>query len=220
MSSCQRAWILRSESRLGWELGVFEFRHVLMHCCSLCRRGRRTESRGLGRLEVGREPGNVHIHTREGCHVLGCLWGPLPASPRVVLPWKCRWEADTQAPGRRAALLMGSPSQGCAGRMLCLCGLSKWVSWAVTFLGHLLAQCCHIYSFPLRSEVKHPGGNASPPTAWDWEELADSDALSRLSGRKKCPAESRWGRVRVGVWGRERGRETGTLLIILKFCQN
>lgn len=53
--------------------------------------------------------------------------------------------------------------------------------------------------------MTHPGGGTSPPTAWDWEELVDSDKLSRLSGRKKCPGESRWGCVRVG--GRERGRE-------------
>lgn len=180
------------------------------------------ESRGLRRLEVGREPGNVQMHTREGCHALGCLWGPLPASPRVVLPWKCRWEADTQRPGLLGEELLswwGPPLRavlaGCSAS-----GLSKWVSWAVTFLGHLLAQCCHIYSFPLRSEVKHPGGSASPPIAWDWEQLVDSDALSRLSGGKKYPGESRWGCVRVVVWGRERGRERGTLLIILKFCQN
>ena len=159
------------------------------------------------------------FNTKSGrWHCVGCLWWPWPASPGVTFSCKCRWEADTQRSGIPAEELLRwwTPVRGpCWARALPASrGRVQPASCAVALWGHLRAECFHVDSVPLRSEVRHLGGWASP-LIWEISPhrsglggaLVYSDASSGLSGEEEVSRRERvWG-VWVCVWERERDRE-------------
>lgn len=193
-----------------------------MHCCSLCRRGQEYGKQGPEETGGGRRARQCsHTHLRSlpclrlPVRTLACIsqsWAPLkmPVGSRHAETWALGEELlSWWGPPLRAVLAGCSASVGSVSECP-----EQWLSWGIfwpsvsTFTASLWGQKWRIQV--AAHHLPQPGTGRSLLTA--------TSCPGSRGGRNA--QERAGGDVCVWEGGREAERDRGTLLIILKFCQN